>query len=53
MVTPSTIAGLLVPLVEAGAGLAAWQIGLVAFAFVAYVLAVAAALERWEVSLHA
>ena len=53
MVMPSTVAGLLVPLVEAGHGLPAWQIGLVAFAFVGYVLLVAALLERWEVSLHA
>jgi hypothetical protein len=41
------------PLAATGEGLAAWQIGLIAFAFIGYVLVVAALLERWEVRLHA
>lgn len=54
MVPASTAYGLLMPLSEAGGGeLAAWQIAIVAFAFVAYILVVAAVLERWEVGLHA
>lgn len=54
MVSASLIGGLLLPLQESGGGeLASWQIAIVAFAFVAYVLVVAALLERWEVRLHA
>ena len=42
------------PLAETGGGeLASWQIALVAFGFVGYVLIVAAILEYWEVRLHA
>ncbi|MFB6165331.1 MAG: hypothetical protein ABEJ31_09255 [Haloarculaceae archaeon] len=54
MVPASLWLGLLVPLQESGGGeLASWQIAVVAFAFVAWILLVAAVLERWEGRLHA
>jgi len=54
MATAGIVFGLLVPLAEAGGGeLASWQIALVAFGFIAYILVVATLLERWEVRLHA
>ena len=54
MATASVVLGLLAPLAETGGGeLASWQIALVAFGFVVYVLLVAALVERWEVRLHA
>jgi len=36
-----------------GGELTAWEIAIVAFAFVAYILIVASLLERWEDRLHA
>lgn len=53
MVGASLVTGLLMPLESGGGELASWQIALVAFAFVAYVLVIAAIVERWEVRLHA
>lgn len=54
MVSASIVNGLLMPLQESGGGeLASWQIAIVAFVFVAYILLVAALIERWEVRLHA
>lgn len=54
MLEASLFTGLLMPLQVSGGGeLASWQIALVAFAFVGYVLIVAAIVERWEVRLHA
>lgn len=50
---PAIPEGVLAPLVAPEAGLASWQIGLIAFAFVAYILLVAMLLERWEVGRHA
>jgi|GEM_PF-6677538 len=45
---------LLIPLQESGGTeLGSWQIALIAFAFVAWILLVAALLERWEGRLHA
>lgn len=45
---------LILPLVAAeGAHLEAWEIGVVAFAFVGYILVIAAILEQWEERLHA
>ena len=46
--------GLLIPL-QAGAEaeLASWQLALIAFGFIVWILVVAALLERWEVGLHA
>lgn len=44
----------IVPLAaETGWHLAAWEIGIVAFAFVGYILIVAAILERLEERMHA
>jgi len=43
----------IIPLQTGGHELGSWQIGLVAFAFVAWMLLVATFLERWEVDLHA
>lgn len=53
MVGVTSLIGLLTPLETGGGELASWQIALVAFAFVVYVLIVAAIVERWEVRLHA
>lgn len=54
MVSVNLINGVLVPLQETGgAELASWQIALVAFVFVVYILFVAALVERWEVRMHA
>lgn len=43
----------IIPLQTSGHELGSWQVGLVAFAFVAWMLLVATLLERWEVDLHA
>ena len=43
----------LTPLQAGGGELASWEIALIAFAFVAWILVVGALLERWEVRLHA
>ncbi|MFB6200788.1 MAG: hypothetical protein ABEI98_02140 [Halorhabdus sp.] len=54
MVVASIGHGLLIPLQETGgAELGSWQIALVAFGFVVWILIVAAILERWEGRLHA
>lgn len=45
------MAGFLVPALASG--LASWEVGVIAFGFVFYILIVGYLLERWEVGLHA